>query len=255
MPAELHFTRIKAKGDSSFYDPGADIRQVLPSIAKTTLMALQDKYEGTELYKDFLYIHNCFCIFQIRLAEDPKSCSEQVDEFFAAVRKVSFEAMIIWLQYAAMVTLCVYGLYVRRDVKVDGPVAAAIMETGRFTALMDKLSPETKERIKQEAGAAFKDLVSPGTETVDQRGFVVCEETQLTIDNVKALAAPYMAATGDNDWNGLSEACDRAFNAGGVPDYPAIALALAYPTYERPALTVTLKVEDHDDTKGENPTT
>ena len=32
----LHFTRVKSRGDASFYDPQSDVRVVLPTAVKMT---------------------------------------------------------------------------------------------------------------------------------------------------------------------------------------------------------------------------
>lgn len=245
--AKLHFTRVRARGDSNFYDPGADIRQLLPSIAKTTLMALQDKYADTPLMQDFLTLHNYFCVFQIKLAEDPTPCSTQVLEFASAVQNVSAEARVLWLQHMVMLLLCMYGLFTRRDVRTDGAAVGAMLDTGRFVSLLSGLTDETRKQIKKEAGLAAVDaLTAPGHEETDARGYVVCEETKEVFENIKELASIYLSHSGAHDWNSLAEACDAAFNAGGTPDKAAIALALSYPTYKQPTLTVeTENVDQH----------
>ena len=238
---KLHFTRVRSKGDSSFYDPSTDIRQLLPSIIKTTLVSLQDKYEGTPLMEDFRTLHNFFCVFQIRLAEDPQPCANQIQDFFSAVRQVSAGALHIWLEHMAILLLCVYGLYTRRDIRTDGSVVSAMLDTGRYAALMAGLSEETKQRIKQEVGVSgIEQLTSPGREDIDARGFAVCEETSEVIENIKALASLYLSHTGEGDWNSLAEACDREFQRGDdKPDRANVALALSYPTYKQPCLRVS----------------
>lgn len=251
---KLHFTRIRAKGDSSFYDPGADIRQLLPSIAKTTLMALQDKYADTKLMQEFLVLHNFFCIFQLRLAEDQTPCAEQILEFCSAEQQVSAEARAIWNQYLVMLLLCTYGLFTRRDVRTDGAVVSAMLDTGRFASLMEGLSEETRQRIRQEIGTAANEaLTSPGHEEADPRGYVVCEETKEVLENIKTLAGIYISHTGANDWNSLAAACDKEFWRGGKPDKAAIALALSYPTYKQPSLTV--EVGNADQSKADETAT
>ena len=64
---KLHFTRVRSKGDSSYFDPQTDIRAIFPTAAKLTLDLLMDTTKDKSLKKDYEYLAKCYNIFQIRL--------------------------------------------------------------------------------------------------------------------------------------------------------------------------------------------
>ena len=85
---KLHFTRVRSKGDSSFYDPQSDIRVILPTVAKMTLDVLMQVNTDDWLKKEFSYLAKCYAIYQIRLMEDSTDMLTQVAEFEQAMNKV-----------------------------------------------------------------------------------------------------------------------------------------------------------------------
>lgn len=95
---KLHFTRVRSKGDSSFYDPQSDIRVILPTVAKMTLDVLMQVNTDDWLKKEFSYLAKCYAIYQIRLAEDSTNMVQQVVEFENAVQKASPRAKMLWIR-------------------------------------------------------------------------------------------------------------------------------------------------------------
>lgn len=242
----LHFTRMRAKGDPTFYDPQTDIRQLFPAITKLTLTILQTTYKTDEkAMHDFLYLHNCFCVFQIRLSEDTKPCAEQVAEFFDAVNKADQRNVFLWFRAMFTVITSIYGLFVRRDAKVDGSAIRTMFDKTALAALLASLTPATRNNIYADASKAADaaKLLRAEGETTSSAGFVVCEETGQRIENIQRLASLFISHEGNHDWDALAAACDREFQSGEEKtDSTNIALALAYPTYEQRCLTVEQSV-------------
>lgn len=141
-PTKLHFTRIRAKEEPVFFDPATDIRRLFPAVAKVTFLTLVDTFtKDEEMVKDFLYLHKCFCIMQIRLAEDKKPCAEQIIEFFDAIHKVKNKKnLFLWLNTMTTLLITLYGLFYRRDTKTDKAALKAMIGTGQLTSLGNYIS-------------------------------------------------------------------------------------------------------------------
>lgn len=141
-PTKLHFTRIRAKEEPVFFDPATDIRRLFPAVAKVTFLTLVDTFtKDEEMMKDFLYLHKCFCIMQIRLAEDKKPCAEQIIEFFDAIRKVNNKKnLFLWLNTMTTLLITLYGLFYRRDTKTDKAALKAMIGTGQLASLGNYIS-------------------------------------------------------------------------------------------------------------------
>lgn len=235
---KLTFTRIRSKGDPAFYDPGSNIKLLLPDVMKCVLHMLEERSEGDpKLLKELTYLHNCFVVFQIRLAEDSASASSQLHEFFDAVAKASPKAQVLWYQASFQMLLSLYALLYRRDLPADGKAIKSALDEASLVALLANVDKQLRDEVQE--------LKEGPYETFDPAGYVVCQETGEVLDNIKQLAGLFIGHTGPGDWHSLSEACDRAFMKGAGTREAQIALALAYPNYENLCVEVT------DDTPGE----
>jgi len=242
----LHFTRVKSRGDSTFYDPQSDIRVVLPTAVKMTQDLLMQFVKDPTLKQEFSYLAKCYAIYQIRLVEDGTDMITQVREFEAAMEKVQPAIRAVW--YETMFTLmnAVYGLFARRDAKTDGADIRGMLNTAEQAALVSVVSPEQATDIInkfRERGMLYAEDTK-----IDTNGYAVCVETDEVIKNIKQLAHVFIDHQGSDDWNKLAEACDTCFdnpNTAALDDKTQIAIALAYPSYEHP----TLEVEATDDAK------
>ena len=242
----LHFTRVKSRGDSTFYDPQSDIRVVLPTAVKMTQDLLMQFVKDPTLKQEFSYLAKCYAIYQIRLVEDGTDMITQVREFEAAMEKVQPAIRAVW--YETMFTLmnAVYGLFARRDAKTDGADIRGMLNTAEQAALVSVVSPEQATDIInkfRERGMLYAEDTK-----IDTNGYAVCVETDEVIKNIKQLAHVFIDHQGSDDWKKLAEACDACFdnpNTAALDDKTQIAIALAYPSYEHP----TLEVEATDDAK------
>lgn len=242
----LHFTRVKSRGDSTFYDPQSDIRVVLPTAVKMTQDLLMQFVKDPTLKQEFSYMAKCYAIYQIRLVEDSTDMITQVREFEAAMEKVQPAIRAVW--YETMFTLlnAVYGLFARRDAKTDGADIRGMLNTAEQAALVSVVSPEQATDISnklRERGMLYAENTK-----VDTNGYAVCVETDEVIKNIKQLAHVFIDHQGSDDWNKLAKACDACFDdpsTATLDDKTQIAIALAYPSYEHP----TLEVEATDDAK------
>lgn len=238
-PTILHFTRVRAKGDSTYYDPQSDIRAIFPTAAKLTLDLLMETIQDDNAKREFEYLAKCYHIYQIRLTEDGTSLLKQALEFANAIKKV--RPAIRWAWQTTMLTLLnsLYALFTRRDVKTDGKAIKGMLNMAQEAALLQQL-PKDKQEVLY---AAFNNIGAIPEEdpTTDPNGKVVCEETEQVIENIKDLAQVFISHTGDGSWDSLAAACDAFFSspdADKATDEQKIAVALAYPTYETPYLTV-----------------
>lgn len=240
---KLHFTRVRAKEEPMFFDPATDIRRLLPAVAKATLMCLQDTYEDNKtLLEDFVYLHKCFCIMQIRLAEDAMPCADQMTAFFEAINKVPKSHLFMWLQTMNVLMLTVYGMFYRRDAKADKEALKCFMDTAQFVGLRQHLSTESVRSMSEDLRRAGR--LDASAETFDTNGSAVCDETGQVIENIKDLAGIFIAHSGGGTWRDLAEACDKEFSNGAVNDDRAmIALGLAYPDYNAGGLTLEVADE------------
>ena len=238
-PVVFHWTRVRSKGDSTFYDPQADIRKIMPTVVNMTLDVLMERLSNEErLAADFKYLSKCYSIYQIRLAEDSTNMVQQVNEFTNAISKASPVARYLWNE--AMFTLlnAVYGLFSRRDSKTDGSDIRQMLNTAKIATLASVTDTMTAARIS----TAYKmrgDLMEEALK-IDQNGKAICEETKEFIENINQLARLYINHTGSDEWQDLAEACDKFFDSGEaikLSDKQQLAIALAYPNYDNPYLT------------------
>lgn len=236
---KLHFTRIKSRGDSSFYDPQSDIRVVLPTMVKMTQDLLMQFVTDPDVKKEFSYLAKCYAIYQIRLVEDSTDMLTQVREFEDAMNKVRPFVRAVW--YETMFTLmnAVYGLFTRRDAKTDGSDIRGMLNTAQQAAVLSALTPEQAADVTEtlrKRGELYEE--SP---KLDADGYAVCVETLEVIKHIKQLAHVFTDHEGSDDWDSLAAACDACFgtpDTAKLDDKTQIAIALAYPSYEHPTLEV-----------------
>ena len=244
---KLHFTRIRAKGEPVFFDPQTDIRQLLPAVAKSAVLSLQDQYpDDEELQHDLYYIHNCICICQIRLAEDTTPVDEQVAAFLAAIDKCRPAAVYAWKSRVFTMMLMLFALFVRSDAKVDKDQLSTMVSMIQLVPLSKLVAPEIYKKVRDDL---TERLPAKLNATCYPQGCkIVCEETGEQIRGAKALIRLFVSASGDTSWEGLARACDEAFSTPGIKsDAQSIALALAYPDYEHRTLSVEVEPEGGDD--------
>ncbi len=232
---KLHFTRVRSKGDSSYFDPQTDIRRTFPTAAKLTLDLLMDTTKDEALKKDYEYLAKCYNIFQIRLMEDPTNLALQVAEFESAIRKAQPQTRAVWRETMLSLLNCLYALFTRRDVATDGKAIKNMLNTAMQASILQKLPKKEQEMVYAAFEPVDEDAVT------DPNGKVVCEETEQVLENIKELAGLFISHSGAGDWDSLSQACDAFFRtpeAEKLSDDQKIAVALAYPSYELPYLTV-----------------
>lgn len=238
-PTKLHFTRVRSKGDSTFYDPQTDIRAIYPTAAKITLDCLMEVTKDEKLRKDYEYLAKCYAVYQIRLMEDPTNLIQQVAEFERAIRKVPPKVLVVWQEMMLCLLNSLYALFTRRDVHTDGKAVKGMLTTAVEAAMLQKLPKDQQEAIYHafcDAGLTYEEEA-----VIDPNGKVVCEETEQVLENIKELAGIFISHSGKGDWNSLAAACDAFFgskDADKLTNEQKIAVALAYPTYETPYLTV-----------------
>ena len=235
----LHFTRARARGDSSFYDPQADIRVIFPTAVKATLTLLSDAVKSDGAKKEFEYLAKCYYIFQIRIVEDPSDLVQQILDFENAIKKVRPVHRWIWQQALFTLLNCLYALFTRRDAQTDGKEIRGMLNTAQQASLLQVLDKEQQAQIH----AAFFRLGADYTEdaVTNPNGKVVCEETERVIENIKDIAQIFISHHGPSDWHSLAKACDEYFKTADVdklPEDQQTAIALAYPDYDTPYLTV-----------------
>jgi len=57
---KLHFTRVRSRGDSTYFDPQTDIRAIYPTAAKMTLEILMDVTKDESAKKEYEYLAKCY---------------------------------------------------------------------------------------------------------------------------------------------------------------------------------------------------
>ena len=243
MSSTLHIFRSRKRGEPDWFDPQTDLRRVVPAAMMEAVDYFIDVYEDKpEIREAFFHIRNCIEIFRIRLLEDKAHVSLQISEFFDALSGVPVLVRDIWLHGSFRILICVYGLFCRRDSIVDQDALKTMMEYGRLSSLKDLLSEETWAKVKKEIQTQVSLLVHNRT---DKDGIAVCEETGQIIEGIQDIAARFINASGDQDWNSKAAACDEQFyTPDGKSDAVNIAMALAYPTYSNPTLDVELNTKD-----------
>lgn len=240
----LHFIRLREKGDESFYDPASDFRTLLPNIVRLVTDQLAAVYEplDEEIYNGLVYLSACCDVFRIKVSEDPTPVAESVAEFVRAIQTVQPEIRFIW--YRGLMTMCMatWALFTRRDTKADRVTLNNMLNNATVDTFLSVLPEETVKQIRkiyEERGilVRMQEVISPKSIVK------VMETDELITDHVKELARQIIKAGPNSNWNSLAEACDKAFNElSDVSDVQAdskkFALALAYPTYEKPTLMV-----------------
>lgn len=243
MP-KLIFSRVRKRGEPDWLDPQTDIRRILPAVILNVLGGMEDKYGGRpDVLSDILYVHNCFRVFQIKIMEDPTPVDEQVDEFVKALAKVNKDVLCLIASDVVLAMLGIYSLFCRRDAVTDKESLHAMLEQARLIPYSRLLSPETHNAVRSELAAKVPLLVQNKT---NEDGIAVCMETGEVLDHLKDIACGFMAISGNQTWEELSKACDKEFGSRPMSDQVAIALALAFPTYERPTLMVEQEKEEQN---------
>lgn len=222
----LHFTRVRAKGESTFYDPDSDIRKVLPAAIKTTLGVLEVTHPDKKA--EFLYLYKCFCVFQIRIAEDSMKCKDQVSSFISALTKADNTALALFMHTLFFTLLCIYGLFNRRDAKVDVDDRQSMADVSAVCGVLSNLPPDIHSSV-----------CVPGyiKEIYSTEGPIVCDTTGELIKHAKDIAALFVPSTGDSSWDAISDACDAFFMENEdnpeLSDMQRVCIALAYPNYDK----------------------
>lgn len=232
---KLSIMRVRAvqSGNSApFMDPEADIRKIYPNVAKAVAMELEDfNADNPEAAAAYKTIHNYLVIMEIRLGEDHMPCSQQITAFYRALDTVPRQYVDEWMRSVNVAMNIVYGLFYRRDYAYDGN--PCVDYTKEAITAVRKLREE----------GAFK---SPGREHYNQEGYAEDINTEAIYSRIQHIAKNHLQPNSDMTWDELADACDAEFNAvaDNCEDLKAMALALAYPTYNHPTLAVDIEVEE-----------
>ena len=245
---DLHVTRIRAKGEPTFFDPSADVRQIMAAVINISSGYLKTVYaKEKEALEAFDYLYRCFKIFQIRLAEDTAPVFEQVAEYEKALRKVEPRWYQIWRDTVQSLMTGTYALFVRRDAKVDEEEMRKMLNYVQLPLLKSFLSADTFNKVKSELESAEAIARRESYEVGD--GMAVEAETGQVIQNIKSVVGMFIGSADDMSWPEAAEVCDRIFNervAAGCEDKrELVALALAYPSYEHNQLSIKIEDDGH----------
>lgn len=234
---KLHFTRVRSKGDSTYFDPQTDIRVIWPTAVKMTTDLLMQVSMDDWVKKSYSYLAKCFAIYQIRLAEDSTDMVTQVNEYEHAIAKVPAGIRARWQNVLFTMLNAVYGLFTRRDEKTDGPAIRGLINTAKQATMLAAVEPEQAKQILdgyKKQGEYWDELPS-----INENGVAVCEETDEVVQNIKQMAKIFIDHSGPEDWNSLSKACDAFFmsdESDKLDDRAKMAVSLAYPSYDLPYL-------------------
>ena len=245
---DLHVTRIRAKGEPTFFDPSADVRQIMAAVINISSGYLKTMYANDkEALEAFDYLYRCFKIFQIRLAEDTAPVFDQVAEYETAVRKVESRLYHIWRDTIQSLMIGTYALFVRRDAKVDEEEMRKMLNYVQLPLLKTFLSEDTFNKVKSELESAEAIAKREKYEVGD--GMAVEVETGQVIQNIKSVVAMFIGSADDMSWPEAADVCDRIFNerveAGCEDKKELAALALAYPSYEHNQLSIKMEDDGH----------
>lgn len=245
---DLHVTRIRAKGEPTFFDPSADVRQIMAAMINISSGYLKTVYANDkEALEAFDYLYRCFKIFQIRLAEDTAPVFDQVAEYEAAVRKVEPRLYHIWRDTIQSLMIGTYALFVRRDAKVDEEEMRKMLNYVQLPLLKTFLSEDTFNKVKSELESSEAIAKREKYEVGD--GMAVEVETGQVIQNIKSVVAMFIGSADDMSWPEAADVCDRIFNerveAGCEDKKELAALALAYPSYEHNQLSIKMEDDGH----------
>lgn len=237
---KLHFMRIREEGEKAFYDNQTDIRALLPEVTEITLDVLDQITDDKKLKKEYDYLTRCFRIFQIKIKEDPTDVVKLVNDFYAAICKVSPKAFTQWAGTTYILLLTAYALFDRRDAKTDKDAMRKLMSTAKLSALCICLPPELLEQVNNVYKKNREVLDEQFAPTADGR--IVCEETgDIVITDIKKMATMLIGYEGPNDWESVARACDSYFmseKGKQLTDHQQMLVALAYPTYDKPYIEV-----------------
>lgn len=259
METKLHFLRQRAKGDSLFYDPQADIRLRIPELISDLISVYHDKYAGDERRRaDVEHLANCFAVFKTRVLEDRSPVSVQLDEFSDAVGSIQSDVVDLFMYDLSKACIVLYALLMRRDSGADDNYSKSVSRVAVLRWLSDILSGDTlgavKQEIKEKDFPTYRMLYNQWLGADSFSVDAVClEKPDLCIKDIKEKAIRWLDCTGDSDWNSLSAACDAFFadqNAAEKPMGASVSVALAYPNYESPAFTVSVTETDADGKRG-----
>lgn len=234
--ADLHFIRMRQKDDNTFYDPMADLRYIVVRALPDVMFMLNDTFNGTDLEADKNYVTGCLSVFLIRLREDKAPLDKQWSDFIYAIHQANDAVLFATFRFFTMYIFAVFGLYMRRDARVD---AGRTDEANRSSALMLLASSLqaggiTIDSMLKAAHLPMDPVLFSERLATDNAAAAVCKENPgKSIEGIKEKACKFMQMTGGEGWNDLSEACDKAFS-GANDTTTAISLSLAYPSYKAP---------------------
>ena len=248
---KLHVFRVRARGESDFYDPQTDVRKLLPYIGLMVIEDLRKAYgENPEAQYALSYLWNCVNVFRIRVSEDPTPLNDQMLRFIEAISQVPEEILHKFTTSIFIMLTVVYAVYQRRDIMIDGPGQAQMLATARLADFMALMPSDVRALIHLHLGKdpMFKEQIV----SVDPRSTakVVKDGKEVaTWTNLKERARLFIQAEGDTSWEGIAEACDQAFTALApeLTNKEKAALCLAYPDYK-----FTTQCEFDDDGEEDN---
>lgn len=259
METKLHFLRQRAKGDSLFYDPQADIRLRIPELISDLISVYHDKYAGDERRRaDVEYLANCFAVFKTRVLEDRSPISGQLDEFSDAVGKIQSGIVDLFMYDLSKACIVLYALLMRRDSGADENYSKSVSRVAVLRWLSDVLSGDTlnavRRELKERDFPTYRMLRNQWLGADSFSVDAVClEKPDFCIKDIKEKAIHWLDCSGDSDWNSLSAACDAFFadqNPAAESMEASVSLALAYPNYENPVFTVSVTETDADGKRG-----
>lgn len=238
MTTKIHFTRVRSKGEPSFYDPQTDIRKIVPATMKIAASIIESKYpEGTSEFDVATHIRKCIAIFQLRSVEDKTHTTDQLIEFIEAISKTNSKVVLEWIVYTNILMMSSYYLFCRRDAALDSEEYKDIIDYSAFSLIATALTKEEREnienKIKSNTGSfrTIKNIINEG-------GIIVKDDMSVLTRNAQAFAKLLISCSGDTDWNSLARACEQELENNEHSKEEEAVLALAYPRYEDPGLSV-----------------
>ena len=240
MPSNRHLTvfrfRHNDRKDQDFFDPGADIRRVLPTVYRAVLTTMnsvlleEDTADAVALVKDI------GVLARIRLIEEPIPIDRVLHLFQKELAKISPRVRDTFTQLFFMYSMAAYAVLLRREASNDRDIAKELFDTvegmGLLYMLPDDLAAKVLRAIHVTLPTLHKNLTAQETKDKVSASILKDQNIKVVCEDMKKLADSLLPASGPMTWDEKAKALDTIVKESeDMDDTTKEVLKQAYVTY------------------------
>jgi len=224
--------------DADFYDPGADVRRIVPIVYRAVLTTMNSVLEADDTADAVAMVKDLGVLMKIRLIEEPVTIDRVLHTFCEELDKISPKVRDTFTRLFFTYSMASYAVLLRREAQNDQKVAEEIFDTtegeGLLHMLSDELAAQVIKELRSKLPAVYRRVTVPAAKdpvcVYEQNG----NSLNVIEQDIKKLADSLLPSNKPMTWDEKAEALDYLAGADtGLDEKREKAIREAYPAYVR----------------------